>query len=69
MFTSNTIEGWWAKRFLKQLGTVRSRLLRFHFKSLGGILALQERIAQACRSGAKAAPGRASSTRRTVKGE
>jgi Zn-dependent protease with chaperone function len=52
MFTSRTIEAWWAKRFLKQLGTVRPRLLRFHFKSLGGILALQERIAKTYFEGA-----------------
>jgi Zn-dependent protease with chaperone function len=57
MYTSRTIEAWWAKRFLKQLATVRFRLRRFHFKSLGGILALQERIAQAYRAGAEGERG------------
>jgi hypothetical protein len=46
LWTSNGIEGWWLKKFLGQLSTVRYRLRRFHYKSLGGILALQERIAQ-----------------------
>jgi Zn-dependent protease with chaperone function len=39
------IEGKWIGEFLQQFGQVRERLNRFHFKSLGSLLSLQERIA------------------------
>jgi Zn-dependent protease with chaperone function len=41
----NCLAGDWVSRFLQQLGDVLIRGRRFHFKSLGGILALQESIA------------------------
>jgi hypothetical protein len=43
---SNCLDGAWIGRFLGQLGEVLDKAQRLHFKSLGGILALQERIAE-----------------------
>lgn len=43
---SNSLDGEWIGRFLEQLGEVLSKAQRLHFKSLGGILALQEKIAE-----------------------
>ena len=34
----------WLGKFLNQLGAMEERIRRIHFKSLGGILALQEEI-------------------------
>jgi Zn-dependent protease with chaperone function len=43
---SNSISGQWVGRLMKQLSQVQSKGRRLHFKSLGAILALQERIAE-----------------------
>ena len=40
-----TLSGEWLSRFLGQFGEVRDKVRRIHYKSLGGILALQEKIA------------------------
>ncbi|MBL8793162.1 MAG: M48 family metalloprotease [Planctomycetia bacterium] len=40
----NTIEGQWIGGFLEQLAEIGERLKRIHFKSLGQLLALQEKI-------------------------
>jgi Zn-dependent protease with chaperone function len=42
----NTVDGNLISRFLNQLGEVISKTQRIHFKSLGGILALQERLVE-----------------------
>jgi hypothetical protein len=41
------VKGNWCLKLVDQLGSVRSRCFRLHFKSVGGILALQEKIAAA----------------------
>jgi hypothetical protein len=41
-----SLEGKWINKFLGQLAEVREKLRRIHFKSLGGILSLQEKIGQ-----------------------
>jgi Zn-dependent protease with chaperone function len=41
-----SLSGEWVRQFLQQSGAVREKARRVHFKSLGGILALQERIVQ-----------------------
>jgi len=38
--------GKWVGKFLQQLNEVEEKIRRIHFKSLGGILALQERVAK-----------------------
>jgi Zn-dependent protease with chaperone function len=43
---SNSLEGEWIGRFMEQLAEVIDRAQRIHFKSLGGILALHERLAE-----------------------
>jgi Zn-dependent protease with chaperone function len=43
----NSIEGRWIGEFMKHVALVQDRLQRVHFKSLGGILALQEKIGRA----------------------
>jgi len=43
---SNRLDGQWIGRFLEQVGEVLDKGQRIHFKSLGGILALQERVAE-----------------------
>ncbi|MBX9581894.1 MAG: M48 family metalloprotease [Gemmataceae bacterium] len=43
------VKGTWVGKLLTQLDTVKQRCRRLHFKSLGGILELQERIAAAWR--------------------
>jgi hypothetical protein len=40
------IRGEWIGGFMRQIGEVTDRLRRMHFKSIGGLLALQERIEQ-----------------------
>jgi len=42
----NSLDGPWIGRLLEQMGQVLDRAQRMHFKSLGGILALQEGIAE-----------------------
>lgn len=42
----SSLDGTWIGQFLEQLGEVIDKSQRIHFKSLGGILALQERIAE-----------------------
>lgn len=42
------ISGPWIKDLLRQMGEVQRKVDRIHFKSLGGILALQERISAHC---------------------
>jgi Zn-dependent protease with chaperone function len=42
-----TLDGNWIDRLYKQLGEMLDRIRRMHFKSVGGILALQEDIAAA----------------------
>jgi Zn-dependent protease with chaperone function len=41
-----SLDGDWIGRFLGQLGEVLDKTQRIHFKSLGGILALQETVAE-----------------------
>jgi Zn-dependent protease with chaperone function len=41
------VKGNWCQKLVDQLGSVRSKCFRLHFKSVGGILALQEKIAAA----------------------
>jgi Zn-dependent protease with chaperone function len=48
------LSGEWIGAFMRQLGEVTDRLRRMHFKSVGGLLALQERIEQQWRQ--KVAP-------------
>ncbi len=43
---TNTLDGKWIGAFIGQLGGVLDHIERIYFKSLGGILALQERIAE-----------------------
>jgi hypothetical protein len=43
-YRRDTIESAWVDRLLGRLGETADKLQRLHFKSLGGILALQERI-------------------------
>src|SRR5262249_24568052 len=43
----STLDGQWIGRFMEQLNAVIVKLRRIHFKSLGGILALQEKIGSA----------------------
>lgn len=43
---SKSLDGEWIRRFLEHLGEVLDKGQRIHFKSLGGILALQERVAE-----------------------
>jgi len=43
--SSNIIKGKWLDKLMNQLGEVQAKAARLHFKSLGGILALQEKIA------------------------
>jgi hypothetical protein len=43
---SNTLDGVWIGRFLEQRGEVLAKTARIHFKSLGGILAFQEKLAE-----------------------
>jgi hypothetical protein len=42
--TAQRLTARWIGRFLGQLGEVQERVRRIHFKSLGGILALQEEL-------------------------
>lgn len=49
------ITGAWINKFLQQLGEVQKKVNRIHFKSLGGLLALQENIA--AKFTGSAAPG------------
>jgi Zn-dependent protease with chaperone function len=53
---SRSISGEWIGKFLKQLEGIRHKIRRIHFKSLGGILALQERIARDWFANVAAAP-------------
>src|SRR5262249_41154094 len=46
---TQSIQGEWIGAFLRQLGEVTDRLRRIHFKSVGGILALQERVEREAR--------------------
>lgn len=41
-----SLDGAWIGQLMEQIGEVREKAGRLHFKSLGGILALQERIAE-----------------------
>src|SRR5437870_2754876 len=41
-----TLDGAWIQQFMNQIGEVIDKLARILFKSLGGLLALQERIAE-----------------------
>jgi Zn-dependent protease with chaperone function len=42
------LSGDWIDKFMTQLGEVHRKVNRVHFKSLGGVLALQEEISQSC---------------------
>ncbi len=42
----SSVDGKWVNAFMEQVGEVIDKAGRIHFKSLGGILALQERIAE-----------------------
>lgn len=46
----DSIQGEWVSRLMNQLHQVQSKSSRIHYKSLGAILALQERIASTWRS-------------------
>lgn len=52
----NSLRGEWIGEVMQQLHSAQERARRIHFKSLGGILALQERIAAAWSSVASTAP-------------
>jgi Zn-dependent protease with chaperone function len=52
----NTLRGDWINRFMAQLTEVLEKLRRIHFKSLGGILILQDRIFQRWREQLAAMP-------------
>jgi hypothetical protein len=54
---SNSLDGEWIGQFLSQLREVIDRAQRIHFKSLGGILAFQEQLAEAV--GAQGLPSEA----------
>lgn len=41
------LKGIWVQKLMNQLQSVKNRCFRLHFKSLGGVLAIQERIAAA----------------------
>ncbi len=43
---SQLIDGLWLEGFLVQLGEVQDKLRRIHYKSMGGLLAFQEKIAE-----------------------
>jgi Zn-dependent protease with chaperone function len=43
---SNCLDGEWIGQFLEQLGEMLDKAQRIHFKSLGGILTLQEKLAE-----------------------
>ena len=44
--SANSLDGKWIGQLLEQLGEVIDKAKRIHFKSLGGILALQEKLAE-----------------------
>lgn len=44
--STKSLDGAWIARFQEQSADVLDRIQRIHFKSLGGILALQERLAE-----------------------
>ena len=44
------LKGKWVEKLMNQLHGVKNRCFRLHFKSVGGILALQEKIADAWRA-------------------
>jgi Zn-dependent protease with chaperone function len=44
--STSSLNGEWVGKFMEQLNGVIVKMRRIHFKSLGGILALQERIVQ-----------------------
>jgi hypothetical protein len=44
--TSDCLQGDWVSRFLEQLAEVLDRAQRMQDKSLGGLLALQEKLAE-----------------------
>jgi hypothetical protein len=44
--TAQTLTAKWINKFLGQMGEVQDRVRRIHFKSLGGLLALQEKVAR-----------------------
>ncbi|HYT95500.1 MAG TPA: M48 family metallopeptidase [Gemmataceae bacterium] len=50
------IKGTWINKFLKQFLQVHARTNRIHFKSLGGLLALQEKVARRSLKRWKATP-------------
>ena len=43
--SASALTGKWINKFLRQMGEVREKVRRIHFKSLGAILAQQEQIA------------------------
>lgn len=53
----NSLDGDLIGQFMAQLAEVLDRAQRVHFKSLGGILALQEKIAEQWLAAAKEEPG------------
>jgi Zn-dependent protease with chaperone function len=44
--STSTLDGKWITQFMEQLNEVITKTRRIHFKSLGGILALQEKVAE-----------------------
>ncbi len=44
--SQQALDGAWINKFMQQLGEVCDKVRRIHFKSLGGILALQEKITE-----------------------
>jgi hypothetical protein len=59
--SESSLPGKWIDKFLKQIREVQIKVNRLHFKSMGGILALQQTItAEALR---RASPGAAAAAR------
>jgi Zn-dependent protease with chaperone function len=53
----NSLNGEWIGKFMNQLNAVIVKMRRIHYKSLGGILSLQENVAQKWHSGNAPVPG------------
>jgi len=53
---SKSITGEWVGRLMRQMSSVQSKARRIHFKSLGGILPLQEKIGAEWRAAVAARP-------------
>jgi Zn-dependent protease with chaperone function len=54
--STQTIEGQWIAKFMEQLSEVLEKVRRIHFKSLGGVLSMQEELAKRWLAELSAAP-------------